>query len=155
MGVLTFLVSDAQKDFCSLGKIFLNDEIVEKMKAKLDENELREWLVLSEGHFNVLGKAIDENDAATARKASEDILSGVRFATHIAAVAIKWMQAHPDWRFMTDVDEAYDDVYLADDADDAKEFTEEFGEDAGAIYLKSGSIYTDGDDDDEDDEDDE
>jgi hypothetical protein len=121
MGVLTFLVSDSTKEFCSLGKVFLDETIVNWMKINKDEKALCEWLRASDGDFN----RIDPGEA--------DWVSGIAFT---------WMQAHPDWRFVTEVSPEYDEAYLAENDEDAREYREEFGsdEDEVPIYKKTGSI---------------
>lgn len=83
MGCLTWLVSDAKKEYCDLGKVYLDAEVVSSA----------------------------------------------------------WMEAHPDWRYLTEVDDEFDDVYLAEDEEDAREYLEEFPDFATPIYKKTGNVW--------------
>jgi hypothetical protein len=121
MGVLTFLVSDSTEEYCELGKVFLDDDILVVLREQPDKAKLRDWLHATDGEFNVIS-------TVTINK--------------VVNVALSWMRTHPDWRFVTEADEDYGDgAYLASDDEDAREYREEFGEDAGPIYKQTGSVW--------------
>lgn len=120
MGVCTFLASDSTKEFCSLGEVFLSEALLHELRAEGPRaDSIQSWLTDTDGEFNHL--IVEEIPA-------------------IASSIAKWMEAHPDWRFLTDADEAYDDVYLADDDEEAREYAEEFGDLGQPVYKKTGSI---------------
>lgn len=133
MGVCMMLVSDKDKVWFDCGKIFFEEKVVKKMKklCKLPDREPLE---------NAIVTALQDESFNIPSTPTEDALA----AKSIAA----WMLAHPDWRFLTEADEEFDDVYLAEDEAEAKEYQEEFGDDPEdeyptpmtPIYMKSGSI---------------
>lgn len=126
MGVCTALVSNATKSWFDLGKVFLDAPVLDRMRrAGAEDGALeREILAaLQDADFNIPSR---HDDAA-------------RDAATVAA----WVRAHPDWRFLTEADD--EDVYLAVDDDDAREYVDEFGEEENTefgqqIYKKDGSI---------------
>jgi hypothetical protein len=130
MGVCTFLVSDDKEEFFDFGKVFLDEEIIERLEDEAlprDPDErasarvqlLVSWFGETDGEFNSLElDAIDE----------------------IAARAVEWMRGHADWRFVTDADDDFaEDCYLAVDDEDARDYAAEFGGDT-PIYKKTGEI---------------
>lgn len=119
MGVLTFLVSDEKQEWFELGKLFLDETVVAALKKTKDPTTaLCDYLRTSE--YDEVG----DEEAASVSKAT-----------------VAWMQSHPDWRYFTEVDDAFDDVYLAENDEDALEYLDEFPEDAGPIYKKAGSAW--------------
>ncbi len=120
MGVCTFLVSDEHKEWFDLGKIFFEEEAVTRMRC------------LSAGLVAEMVVYIRDTSYNTACSHEQ----AVKMALFIA----EWMYLHPDWRFLTDQDPKYNDIYLAEDAEDAKEYAEEFGEEDFPIYKKTGTI---------------
>ena len=129
MGVCTFLLSDASKKWFNLGKIFFDEEGLESIKTvetSEDDKEFPFWGEVSahiqDEDFNAPGP-IEEAD-------------------QMAKVIAAWMREHPDWRFLSDQDEGFEEVYLAEDAEDAAEYLEEFGDDVSDIpvYMKDGSV---------------
>lgn len=119
MGVCTFLVSDDKKEWFDLGKTFFDEIAIDCIKEQdVDlEGELSAWL--QDDEFN---QPFSEAEA-----------------DKTASVIAAWMREHPDWRFLTDQDDEFDDVYLAEDDEDAKDYRKEFGED-GPIYRKTGTV---------------
>lgn len=137
MGVLTWLVSDEKKEYCDLGKIFWDEGFVSSLKKVPDPSDkIRDSLVS--------GAATDDYNHP---------VPDLEVATKLTVDVVKWMRAHPDWRFLSEVDDEFDDVYLASNDQDAKEYQEEFGAECEPIYKKSGSMWPepgevpDGDDD--------
>lgn len=122
MGVSTFLVSDASKTYFDLGKVFFDDEAIESIKEKTTDKDLREEIF------------------AWLQDDSYNHPSPTKEAAAMAANIATWMQAHADWRFLSDAHDEFDDVYLAVDEGDAKEYLDEFGDDCEPIYTKDGSI---------------
>ena len=138
MGCLTFLVSDAKREYLELGKIWLEENIVEELKRGAD-------------CAKIIGGYLESSaDDVNSRMSAPEIAAA-------AEAAAEWMRDHPDWRFMGEYDDEYDDVYLAEDDEDGSEFRSEFGDDT-PIYKKSGSVWpkgakSDGEDEDEDEDD--
>lgn len=127
MGVLTWLVSDEKKEYYELGKIFWDEAFVASLKRVPDPaDKIRESLVS--------GAATDDYNHP---------ITDLDLATKLTVDVTQWMRAHPDWRFLSEVDDEFDAVYLATDDKDAKEYQEEFGEEAEPIYKKSGSMWPD------------
>lgn len=123
MGVLTFLVSDEKREWCEMGKLFLDEELVAAAKISIAaKGNLAE--VICEYLKNSKYDDVSDEEAAS-----------------VAKVAAAWMQAHPDWRYFTEVDDAFDDVYLAVDDEDAREYQEEFPDDDSPVYKKTGSVW--------------
>jgi len=120
MGVLNFLVSDSTKEYFEFGKILWSAETTAAMRDGVNVEAVICAAILDE---NYNGRH-DPAEAATKAK-----------------LAATWMKAHPDWRSIADCDEDFDDVYLAENAEDAKEYTEEFGDDCSPIYTKTGSVW--------------
>lgn len=134
MGTLTFLVSDQQREWMSLGKFFFEEDILRKLKRK------------SEADFKAC--AIDyflANDFNYSESLSDSSV--------MAETLWSWCKAHPDWRFLTDTEDDFDDIYLAEDEEDAKEYVEEFGDDdsevGDKIYKKTGYLFSDVEDNDD------
>jgi hypothetical protein len=133
MGVETYLVSDKTKTYFDLGKVFWDEDVLDDIKAAATLAEKQD--VIIDAFFDDINELnIDDAQAGT--------LSGN---------VLEWMVEHPDWRFMSDQHAEHDDVYLAIDAEDAKEYKEEFGDDCSPIYFKSGSLWGEGADDDDED----
>lgn len=115
MGVCTMLVSDKSKMWFDLGKVFFDKAVVESMKKDDGAIEQVIFIALQDVSFNV---------SSTPEIAARD-----------AGIIAAWMRAHPDWRFLTDVDGDFDDVYFAEDEEDAADYVEELG-DQVLIYMK-------------------
>ena len=123
MGVCTFLLSDASKKWFDLGKIFFDEEWLRLIReARLSEPSAEISACIQDKSFNRAG-SIEEADK-------------------MAEVIAAWMREYPDWRFLSDQDEGFEEVYLAEDAEDAAEYLEEFGDDVSDIpvYMKDGSV---------------
>lgn len=119
MGCLTFLVSDEKREWLDLGKLFLDELLLLALKKSADPAKtIADYL--RDGEYDDV---------------RESEIDGV------AAIAAVWMRAHSDWRFLTEYDDAYDDVYLAEDKEDADEYVQEFPGDHSPIYRKTGSIW--------------
>jgi hypothetical protein len=135
MGVLTFLVSDSAKEYYELGKIFWDEDVLEHIKTATGRAR----------HDEIYDAFFDDiNDWSTTK-------AHIAEAETLTADVMRWMDAHPDWRFMSDQHEEFDDVYLAVDKDDAEEYVEEFGDDCVPCYMKSGSFWADGEGDEDED----
>ena len=127
MGVCMSLVSDSSKSWFDLGKVFLPETAVERIRAAEGadlEGTVSAWL--QDDEYNRPFPEAEAREAATA----------------IAA----WVRAHPDWRFLSDQDEEFEDVYLAEDDEDANDYVEDGGENCAPIYKKDGSIGAGGED---------
>lgn len=127
MGVCTFLLSDASKKWFDLGKIFFDEVGLESIRESV-ENSDEEDLEIE------IASQIEDEDFNAPGPIEE--------ADRMAEVIAAWMREHPDWRFLSDQDEGFEEVYLAEDAGDAAEYLEEFGDDVSDIpvYMKDGSV---------------
>lgn len=127
MGVTTFLVSDEKREWLDLGKLFFSDEFLESLEdmSKGDVlDALTNYLCNDEDDLN--GEMRMDQAAAT------------------TATISKWIDTHPDWRFLSEAAEEFYDVYLAENDEDAEEYLEEFGEaDGSPIYKKTGDVWKD------------
>ena len=125
MSTLTWLVSDTKREFCDLGQIMFSESFVKLLKQTSPENlvaTIAEPLISDPEGWNF--------DMPT--------MEAWNVATRIAA----WISTHPDWRFLVEGEDAYYDIYLAEDDEDAKDYTEECdGEDIEPIYTKTGNVW--------------
>lgn len=124
MGCLTWLSSKRTKEYCDLGKLVFDDKFLRRMKraapAKLTAM-IADYLV---GNPDQMNHPLSRTEADA-----------------VAAKATAWIATHPDWRFLGEYDEAFDDIYLAEDDDDAKEYVAEFGSEASPIYKRTGTVW--------------
>jgi hypothetical protein len=127
MSVTTALVSDASKTWFDLGKIYFNETIIDCIKQAQACTQTEEMNL--EGEISAW---LQDDDLYVAMPVAE--------AEVAAGVIATWMRAHPDWRFLTDCDEEFFDQFLAEDEDDAAEYTDEFGADCDPIYKKDGAL---------------
>jgi len=123
MGVENYLVSDKTKTYFEFGKILWSAETTAAMRDSTNV-EVVICAAICDESYNV------RCDPAEAAK--------------MAKLAAAWMKAHPDWRSIADCDEDFDEVYLASSKADAEEYVEEFGDDSSPIYMKSGSVWGEG-----------
>lgn len=128
MGVCTALVSKKDKSWFDLGKVFFEESVIKRMRKPNMREE---------------GSSLEQEIFTALQNASFNVPSVHQIAAKDASIIAAWMRAHPDWRFLTDQDEEFDDVYLADDKEEASEYKAEFDdeeEDVQPIYMKSGSL---------------
>lgn len=120
MGVLNFLVSDSTRSYFEFGKVLWEAETTEAMKR-------------GENLESVIFKAIQDPSYNRPRGDDE--------AKQMAKRAAAWITAHPDWRAVADCDEDFDDIYLAENAEDAAQYKEEFPDFDQPVYTKTGSVW--------------
>lgn len=123
MGCSTFLVSDEKREWCDLGKVYWDEAFLGALNAERQSFEALEVLIRNHEYL--------AEDGTTDRAEAADF----------ARRAVAWMVTHPDWRYMTEYDDEFDDVYLAEDQEDVTDYVAEFGMSGDPLYMKTGSAW--------------